>query len=85
VHKWLSNGDAALRVVETFEHQVGEDLLPKLTEQNVLHQMDHLRTHPSVAGAIAQGRLSISGWVYDIGRGEVRIYNHESERFENIA
>jgi carbonic anhydrase len=85
VRKWLSNGDAAMRVLETLEHEDGENLLPKLTEQSVLHQMNHLRTHPSVAGAIAQGRFTLSGWVYDIGRGEVRIYNPELERFENIS
>jgi len=36
-------------------------------------QLQHLRTHPSVAGAMAKEELTISGWVYDIGKGEVRI------------
>ena len=45
----------------------------RVTEQNVLLQMQHLRTHPSVAGAMAREELTISGWVYDIASGEVRI------------
>jgi carbonic anhydrase len=47
--------------------------------------MQHLRTHPSVAGALAKGKLSISGWVYDIGHGDVRIYSEESNSFRSIA
>ena len=43
--------------------------------------MNHLRTHPSVAGRMAQGALLISGWVYDIAGGEVRIYHDGERRF----
>ena len=36
-------------------------------------QLVHLKTHPSVAGAMARGELTMSGWVYDIGSGVVLI------------
>ncbi len=78
VRSWLRNAHAALRVAETMQHSSGatqphHELIETLTEQNVLLQMQHLKTHPSVAGAIAKGNLSISGWIYSIGTGEVRI------------
>src|SRR3954451_222702 len=44
------------------------DLL-KLTERNVLRQLDNLRTHPSVAARLADGDLGLHGWVYHIGEG----------------
>jgi carbonic anhydrase len=75
VKSWLKNADAALSVASSLSEtdEKKEERLRRLTEENVLLQMQHLRTHPSVAGAMAREELTISGWVYDIGKGEVRI------------
>jgi carbonic anhydrase len=74
VKSWMRNAHAALSVTDTLVPEANHDLrLRVLTEQNVLLQMKQVRTHPSVAGALAKGELAISGWVYDIGAGEVRI------------
>ncbi len=75
VQSWLKNAAAALSVARsTVEPDARPSaLLRRLTEENVLLQMAHLRTHPSVAGAVARGELAISGWVYEIGTGEVGI------------
>jgi carbonic anhydrase len=70
VRRWLRNAHTALSVAEAVENRPA-DLLRVVTEQNVLLQMQHLRTHPSVAGAIARKELTLSGWVYDIGEGAV--------------
>jgi carbonic anhydrase len=56
-----------------------------LTEQNVLLQMQHLKTHPSVAGAMAKNELTISGWIYSIGEGEVRVAEDGQRTFVPIA
>ncbi|MFJ8160142.1 carbonic anhydrase [Streptomyces sp. NPDC096136] len=45
--------------------------VPALVRQNVLDQLANLATHPSVARALAQGELSLHGWVYDIPTGRV--------------
>jgi carbonic anhydrase len=75
VRSWLKNAHTALSVATSLAEpdEKPEVLMRRLTEENVLLQLQHLRTHPSVAGAIAREELTISGWVYDIGRGEVRI------------
>ena len=75
VRSWLKNAHAALSVADSLAKKDEKPgvLMQRLTEENVLLQMQHLRTHPSVAGAIAREELTISGWVYDIGTGEVRI------------
>jgi carbonic anhydrase len=75
VKSWLKNAHAALSVAESLAEpdEKPSALLWRLTKENVLLQMQHLRTHPSVAGAMAREELTISGWVYDIGKGEVSI------------
>jgi carbonic anhydrase len=86
VRNWLKNAQTALAVSTTLhEHGieahgarglVSDDdrpLIDVLTEQNVLLQIQHLRTHPSVATALTLGDLTISGWIYDVATGNVRI------------
>lgn len=80
VKHWLENADAAKRVASSVDG-AETPTLPTMTEQNVLLQLQHLRTHPSVAGAMARGELTLSGWVYDIGHGTVRIYDESEKRF----
>lgn len=73
VSNWLTNGKAALDRTMRLNPQPPEDVLPCLTEQNVLLQIEHLKTHPAVAKAMAAGTLTISGWVYEIATGAIRI------------
>jgi carbonic anhydrase len=87
VRYWLHHGQAALMVSEGMARK-GEDhaeRLRRLTEENVLMQLVHLKTHPSVAGAIARGDLTISGWVYDIGEGVVRIAEEGKREFVPVT
>ena len=52
-----------------------------LTEENVVAQLDHLRTHPAVAARMAAGQLFIHGWVYDIETAAIRAYDAEAGCF----
>ena len=86
VTSWLTNAKAALSVAETL-HQKTEwrrDLLRLLTEENVLLQLQHLKTHPSVAGAMAMGELTVSGWVYDIAQGTVAVAEDGQRAFAAV-
>ncbi len=87
VKSWLRNAQAALSVADSLANQDEKptDLMRRLTEENVLLQLQHLRTHPSIAGAMAREELSISGWVYDIGLGEVRISENGGRLFEMVT
>jgi carbonic anhydrase len=85
VRSWLTNAHAALSVARAIQQATGDpDLLRIVTEQNVLLQMQHVRTHPAVAGAMARGELAVSGWIYDIARGEVSICADGGESFELV-
>jgi carbonic anhydrase len=85
VAAWLRHAERA-RVVtlENYEHLDEYALLATLTEQNVLAQLDHLRTLPSVASRTEQGRLALHGWVYQIETGLVRAYDPAQRRFVPI-
>jgi carbonic anhydrase len=50
-------------------------------EENILVQLDHLRTHPAVAAGLARGELALYGWVFDLASGEVRSYDPGPGRF----
>jgi carbonic anhydrase len=82
VRKWLHHAEAALSVTEAIHGELdNHDLLERLIEHNVVLQLNHLRTHPSVAGRLAMGTLAVYGWVYEIGTGHVRIYDEPKRRF----
>lgn len=83
VKSWLRNAHAALSVADAMKGQdvTPSELLRLLTEKNILLQMQHVRTHPSVAGAMARGELTISGWYYDIAQGRVWVCEGEASSF----
>ncbi len=87
VSSWLTNGKAALTAVENLPQKDEEPgmRLRKLTEQNVLIQLTQLKTHPSVSGALARRELTVSGWVYSIGSGEVRIAEDGQRTFHQLS
>lgn len=86
VANWMKNATAAMSVAKSMmkKDERPIEFVKRLTEENVLLQLQHLRTHPSVAGAMARGELTISGWVYDIGKGEVRISEDGGRVFETV-
>lgn len=87
VKSWLSNAHAAVSTASALATDGEEPLskLKRLTERNVLLQLQHLKTHPSVAGAMARGELTVSGWVYDIGTGQVRIAEDGQQEFTPVT
>jgi carbonic anhydrase len=74
VRSWLRNAEAARAVVTaTRPDLTGEALVEAMVEQNVRTQLGHLRTHPSVAGRLAAGKVELHGWVYGIGTGDIAV------------
>jgi len=71
--------------VEHREADPGPELLLALTEDNVVAQLESLRSHPAVAARLEQGDLALHGWVYHIGSGAVTAYDEQSRKFETLA
>jgi carbonic anhydrase len=85
VKAWLRNADAALGVVRATDPDAsGDHLLRALTEENVLLQLQHLRTHPGVAAGLATGKVRLHGWIYNIGDGRVNVFDEAKRQFEPI-
>lgn len=88
VARWLRYGaEARRRLGPQATDNAGDEKerLQRLTELNVLVQMEHLSTHPAVQQAMAGGRLTIHGWVYEIETGEVRAYDPARGYFAALA
>jgi carbonic anhydrase len=72
VKNWLRNADAALSVAKVKHGELPADEMTRaLIEENVILQIQHLRTHPAVAAGLAAGTVRLHGWIYNIGAGRV--------------
>lgn len=86
VASWLNHAESARRVVrENYSHLEDEAMLDAVIEENVIAQLDHLRTHPAVAAGIARGALDLYGWVYRIAIGRMLTYDPESGAFVSVS
>ena len=83
VKAYLEHAEATRRIVkENYSHL--DDPQQRLTltvEENVLVQLENLRTHPSVAAAVGRGELKLHGWVYKFETGDVFGFNPETNAF----
>ena len=83
VQQWMSHGNAARdRVLRELPFGRREEQLQRLTEYNVLEQIENLKTHPSVNKRMRYGEIEIRGWVYDIGDGSIREADPATGKFE---
>ena len=83
VRSWLSHAEAARQIMlENYEHV--KDPRARVTvavEENVLVQAENLRTHPSVAAALARKDINLHGWVYKFETGQVFAYSSQEGQF----
>ncbi|MBH9365575.1 carbonic anhydrase CynT [Pseudomonas aeruginosa] len=82
---WLHHAEAARAMNSAHEHASEAARLDALVRHNVIAQLANLRTHPCVARALEQGRLTLHGWVYDIERGRIDALDGASRRFVSLA
>jgi carbonic anhydrase len=83
VQAYLAHAEATRRIVEE-NYGYLTDPARRLTltvEENVLVQLECLRTHPSVAAALGRNELKLHGWVYKFETGEVFAFNPDQGQF----
>jgi carbonic anhydrase len=86
VKDWLQHVEPAWAYVDEVERNAGElTRHTALTHANVLVQLDNLRTHEYIQRALAEKRLRIHGWYYDILSGRIERYEEGAGRFVNLA
>lgn len=69
-------------LVRALPHALGHDQVARL---NVLTQLDRLRTYDLVDRAIESGELSIAGWFFDVGTGDLEEWSSSSKTFMRIG
>ncbi|MBM3196113.1 MAG: carbonic anhydrase [Chlamydiae bacterium] len=53
----------------------------RLAKENVLKQIEHLKTYPIIKEKMDQGLLKLWGWYFDVGTGDVFAYEEEVQSF----
>ncbi|MBV6431984.1 MAG: Carbonic anhydrase 1 [Bryobacteraceae bacterium] len=82
VKAWLTFAELARCVVEeNYQHLPEEQRLGVLIRENVLAQIGHLETLPSVASRMRRGELQLHGWYYEIHTGAMEVYDAEAHEF----
>lgn len=76
VYSWLEHAEATRRLVkENYNNLTGEALLDITIAENVLTQIENLRTYPVIHSKLRQGHISLHAWVYHIETGGVYAYD----------
>ncbi len=86
VRNWLKFTRKAVDLVE--KAGAGKSAAERqdmLAEQNVILQLQHLKTHPAVADRLASGALTLHGWIYHIKSGDVRAFDEARREFVPAA
>lgn len=76
VYSWLRHAEATRRLIkDNYQDRDGEDLLDVTTAENVLTQIENLRTYPIIRSKLHQGKIFLHAWIYHIETGEVMVYD----------
>ncbi|MFY1825294.1 carbonic anhydrase [Myxococcus fulvus] len=83
--QWLRHAESTRRIVEaSYAHLSGDALLDAAVGENVLVQIENLRSHPTVAEALANHALNLYAWVYQLEDGCVHAYEPSLGQFTPV-
>ena len=86
VARWIKQASEVRRVIDAeYSHLCADAKLTAAAGENVLVQIENLQSLPWVARRLSEGRLRVSGWVFDISSGEVFAYDPELDDFLPIG
>jgi carbonic anhydrase len=78
VYDWLKHAEATRRLIkDNYQGYEGEELLNATIEENVMTQLENLRTYPIIHSKLHKGEITLHAWVYKIETGEVFVYGME--------
>jgi carbonic anhydrase len=84
--RWLDHVEAAFAYRQPLNPADGESAeLASLIRGNVVAQLMNLHAQPPVARAVAEGRLTVHGWYYDILTGRIEEYDEKLKKFVALA
>jgi carbonic anhydrase len=84
--RWLDHVEAAFAYRQPLNPADGESAeLASLIRGNVVAQLMNLHAQPPVARAVAEARLTVHGWYYDILTGRIEEYDEKLKKFVALA
>lgn len=86
VSRWIRESESLMQILaERYPDRTGAAFETTAIEENVLLQLEHLRSFDFVRERLDAGTLTMSGWVFHIGKGEVFHYDPEVEQFVSLT
>ena len=82
LREWLSHGDGALEALDS-PTKLGAQLPRhhRLSQINVLKQIENLKTYPVVQERLKNGKLTIHAWWFEVSRADVYAYEESLGQF----
>lgn len=86
VSAWINHAETVRRIVHArLGPGTSAEHVQAAVRENVLQQLNHLRTHPAVAEGLASHTLMLHAWLYEIDTGNVLSCEQSSGAFMPIA
>jgi carbonic anhydrase len=85
VAQWLTHADSTKWIVkDNYADLPEKEKLNVAIQENVLVQLDNIKTLPAVASRLVKGDLTLHAWVYKFETGEVYAYNSEQGQYVKL-
>jgi len=86
VARWLAESSRIPKIIEErYGHLDGEARMTAAVQENVLVQLENLRSFDFVARRLHSGVLKMNGWVFKIATGQVFDYDPLSGQFLQLG
>lgn len=86
VSRWIGESASIPKLIEDrYGMLEGEARKTAAVQENVLVQLENLKSFKFVERRLETGLLKISGWVFKIGTGDVFAYDPTSEQFLQVG
>ena len=85
VAHWLRYTDAAKAVVEKHTYPDEDSKVNAMVQENVIAQLNNIKTHPCVAVGLRDKALRLHGWVYDIESGVILALDAKTKKFVSLS
>jgi carbonic anhydrase len=82
VYDWLKHTEATrLLLKENYSNYQGEELVEIAIAENVLTQIENLKTYPAVRSKLFQEKLHLYGWIYYLETGQILAFDPETHAY----
>jgi carbonic anhydrase len=84
IANWIEFARAAQSQVDA-RGLTGDARHQAIAEENVLLQLENLKTYEAVRRALDEDRVELHGWVYDLAELQIRYYDADEGRFVTFS